>query len=153
MKPIARRAHTAPHGEDQRINVTPLIDVVMVMIVFFLIVGKLAADERSAIDLPDASAPARQSEADTLIINVDKDGSIILRGLATPADDLARSLAAERALNPGLAVRIRADRSLEYASVLPVVNACRAAGISTIRLAASGDSGDATAEASPGGDP
>jgi biopolymer transport protein ExbD len=138
VRPLARRPGAA-HAEDQRINVTPLIDVVMVMIVFFLIVGKLAADERSAIDLPDASAAARKTDADTLIINVDHEGTVILRGQSVPADRLDESLLTERTLQPALAVRIRADRTLTYAAIQPVIQACRAAGITSVRLAAADD--------------
>jgi len=135
VRPLARDARDA---DELRVNVTPLIDVVMVMIVFFLIVGKLAADERSPIELPDASATSGAADSDTLIINVAGDGSLILRGQVVTTERLGEALVRERSLHPGVVVRIRADRSLDYASVEPVVRACRAAGVTTVRLAATG---------------
>lgn len=141
MRPIASRSdHSARHGEDRRINVTPLIDVVMVMIVFFLIVGKLAADERSAVDLPPADAPARPADASPIIININPDGAIVLRGRTIPPNALGSELRTEAALHPDLAVQIRADRTLTYEAIQPVVSACRASGITTVRLAATEDS-------------
>lgn len=148
MRPIGTRSGHAPHhGEDRRINVTPLIDVVMVMIVFFLIVGKLAADERSAVDLPPADAHPRPADASPIIINIDPDGAIVLRGRTIPAAALQSELLTEAALHPDLTVQIRADRTLRYEAIQPVVSACRESGITTVRLAATEDS------PSPGGEP
>jgi biopolymer transport protein ExbD len=61
----------SPHGSGggiEAINVTPLIDVVMCLIIFFLIVGKLAADERTQIDLPTTTiGDAQRAEAGVIV--------------------------------------------------------------------------------------
>lgn len=134
MRPLASNAaHASGH-----INVTPLIDVVMVMIIFFLIVGKLASDQRSQVDLPIAAAKPLQSDPHTLIINVPADRSIILAGEAIPATDLGARLRSALADHPDLLVQIRADRSLAYADIAPIIAACRENRISRVRLATEG---------------
>lgn len=135
MKPIRS---SVEHAEDRRINVTPLIDVVMVMIVFFLIVGKLAADERSTIDLPLAEGKSRLGETGTLVINVTSEGAVVLHGREIQPSELRLELVRAEHEHEGLRVQIRADRSLVYGAVAPVIQACRDAGIDALRLAAEG---------------
>lgn len=137
MRPLASNAAHAPHASGH-INVTPLIDVVMVMIVFFLIVGKLASDQRSEVDLPVAAAKPLQSEPHTLIVNIPVDRSIVLAGEAIPAADLAARLRSALNDHPDLLVQIRADRSLAYGDIAPIIAACRENGISRVRLATEG---------------
>lgn len=142
MRPIGS---TTEHAEDRRINVTPLIDVVMVMIVFFLIVGKLAADERSPIDLPGADGRVRIGDSGTLVVNVGADGAIVLHGETVEREILATRLRAAASEHEGLIVQVRADRALSYGAIEPVIGACRDAGISAVRFAAegAGDMGEA----------
>lgn len=134
MRPVASNA---PHASGH-INVTPLIDVVMVMIVFFLIVGKLASDQRSEVNLPPAAAKPLQSDPHTLIVNIPADRSIILAGESVPPSELPSRLRAALADHPDLLVQIRADRALAYADILPVLTACRENQISRVRLATEG---------------
>lgn len=134
MRPLASNAaHASGH-----INVTPLIDVVMVMIVFFLIVGKLASDQRSEVDLPLAAAKPLQSEPHTLIINIPADRSIVLAGEAIAVTNLTTRLRSALTDHPDLLVQIRADRSLTYGDIAPLIAACRENGISRVRLATEG---------------
>jgi len=129
--------HQSPAG---KINVTPLIDVMMVLIVFYLIVGKLAADRREQVALP-ASAVGASDEAEAIEVTV---------APAAPGSDLARITLAGREVSeaeleaalraligPGGAapsVRVRADRRLRYGAVAPVVAACRGAGLTSVTL-------------------
>ncbi|MEY3230599.1 MAG: hypothetical protein RL689_688 [Planctomycetota bacterium] len=129
--------HHAPTG---KINVTPLIDVVMVLIVFYLIVGQLAADRRARVDLPasaigvqEDATPSRRPIVITLAAQgeatvIDVDGAPV----ANPAA-LATLLKGLDATNRP--VQVRADRGLEYGSVAPLLDACREAGVASVKLA------------------
>lgn len=138
MRPVGSIALASVHAEDRRINVTPLIDVVMVMIVFFLIVGKLASDQRSQIELPLAEARQLQSDPGTLIVNVTADRSIVLQSEALDPAAFGARLRKARDRRPDLLVQIRADRALAYGDIAPVIVACRESGITRIRLATEG---------------
>jgi biopolymer transport protein ExbD len=135
-------------GSGGKINVTPLIDVVMCLIVFYLIVAKLASDRMLPVDLPEARQGMSDEAQRPIIISVgpSPEGvSIEVQGKAIVGNDEARlafvrvaveSLTKER---PDAPVHLRADRALEYARVRPVVEACRQAGVKSLLLVASRD--------------
>jgi len=138
---IRARHHGAPAG---KINVTPLIDVVMVLIVFYLIVGKLASDRGARVDLPRTNGATMQSGAGVVITVVNEAGAlrIYVDNQETPQNLLADAV---RARMPELSsgtqattLSLRADRSLPYSSVAPVIDACREAGVANLRLVSTG---------------
>ncbi|TVQ62947.1 MAG: biopolymer transporter ExbD [Phycisphaerales bacterium] len=135
---MRRRIFHAPHATG-KINVTPMIDVVMVLIIFYLLVGKLAGDRRPPMALPTSAASVERSPTDPIIVNVRTPAS------DAPARDLRveveqRELGPEalgvllRTAEPGRAVLVRAPRDASWSSVAPVLHACRDAGRS-VRLA------------------
>ncbi|HLP83236.1 MAG TPA: biopolymer transporter ExbD [Phycisphaerales bacterium] len=139
-----RTFHSAPVD---KINVTPLIDVVMVLIVFYLIVGKLATDTSARVDLPSALQGSQQQDRG-LVINLAlaEDGSKIL---TLDGEELAvERLASELILRmPDLIngtqtqpVSLRADKRLAYGDVQPIVDACKQAGVSSLKLITTRDS-------------
>lgn len=123
-----------------RVNVTPMIDVVMVLIVFYLIVGKLASDRIEAVPLPVTSTGDEDPPPDPLVINVlpGEGGSakIVVEMFEIELDTLERMVARRLADRPDVAVQIRADRSLRYGLVGPVLSACRAGGARSVVLSA-----------------
>ena len=134
MKPTRAIALRARGQKAARINVTPMIDVVMCLIVFFLIVGKLAADRLAPVELPEGGSGQERLGADPIIVNVvPGDGGegveVIVDGLVIAPDRLGG------VLTPGRAVELRASRRLAYGQVRPVLDACRAAGVPRISLA------------------
>jgi biopolymer transport protein ExbD len=129
----------ASDGSVGHINVTPLIDVVMCLIIFFLLVGRLASQQGKPISLPssgvgDTETPPR------LVLAVAPSTTIgtpelTLGGTSVSLAELPAMLKArlgETAATAPLA--IRADRRLSWGEVRPVVEACRAAGLSSVKL-------------------
>jgi biopolymer transport protein ExbD len=115
-----------------QVNLTPMIDVIMVLIVFYLLVGHLVLERRGEVSLPvSAAGQAVPEHADPSIISIERDGTIRLDGRAIKVDALADALA----LNTHRRVRLRADRTLPFDTVRPVLAACRQAGIESIELA------------------
>lgn len=117
-----------------KINVTPLIDVVMVLIVFYLIVGQLAGQRLAELDLPTAALGSLEQPDRPLIIEVVGDGSIVADGVPVTPESLEELVQARAAQRPDLPVHVRADRRAPYAHVAPVVEACRRAGLTSLRL-------------------
>lgn len=153
-------------GGGHHINVTPLIDVVMVMIIFFLIVGKLAADQRADVDLPAGSALDGSAQARPLIVNVTETGAIVVLGEVVTEDGLDARLRdgvararRERVVSGSgadtadgaLHVQIRADRGLAYGRVQPVVRACARAGVERVTFVTEGVGGGAGVGVGGGG--
>ncbi|MBL4590710.1 MAG: biopolymer transporter ExbD [Phycisphaerales bacterium] len=116
-------------------NVTPMIDVVMVLIIFYLMVGQLAIDRRTEITPPaTATGIIETQERDPITIGIHKDGAITLNGEPIDADRLYGELNGQIARNPNLAISVRADRDSPYRVVRPVLHDIRDAGVTQIEL-------------------
>ena len=121
---------------DEPINVTPLIDVVMVLIIFFLIVGNLAMEKRGGVDLPESAVGDRATARDRpVIVVVEPDGRVLVDGRSVPPADSGASVATLVAEDPARPVQLRAARSARYADVRPVMASLRDAGFAGVELA------------------
>lgn len=112
------------------INVTPLIDVVMCLIIFYLIVGQLASARIEEVNLPTTRAGVETRPGEGLVINVLPGAKVHLGVDLVSITELTQALKAR----PGQEVQIRADKSLSYGEVQPVLRACREAGLTKVRL-------------------
>jgi biopolymer transport protein ExbD len=113
------------------INVTPLVDVVLVLLVILLLVAPML-EEELPVELPLAAHADERTGSESPTLTVSADGSIAFEGVPIPSNDLARRLAALYADRNDKTVVLAADRSLAYARVIEVLDACRAAGIERI---------------------
>lgn len=121
-------------------NMIPLINIVFLLLIFFMIAGKIASDDALQLTLPQAqqAAPAPALSVEIL---VDRDGRIALDGVVVSVEQLAAQLAGlqQRGVNTadtgsGLAVALKADAQLPAGVLAPVLNTLRAAGIDSIHL-------------------
>ena len=113
------------------IELMPLIDMVFLLLIFFLVATTFHQEEREIqVALPYASSAGPISaNLREIIINVDREGEIIVGGRTIGADQL-RELVEERVkLNPQQKVAVRGDRGTAYANVVRVLDICKAAGI------------------------
>jgi biopolymer transport protein ExbD len=132
------RSPTKLYRTAASVNMTPMIDVVFLLIIFFLVSSHLAKREsKMPLQLPTASRqPAAKSIAGRLVINVAADGSVTAGGTAVDSDRLAivlRAHANEKGADS--AVHIRSDASVDYAIAEPLLRAAAQAGISNITFA------------------
>lgn len=132
---IPRRA-TATEAS---INMTPMIDVVFQLIIFFLVTSHFARQEAHLpLPLPAADSAALPKEDDKprLVINVTADGTLLFSGRSLTPPDLQTRLSERIAeLGKDVEVRIRADRSVPYRHIEPVLLACARAGIWNVNYA------------------
>jgi biopolymer transport protein ExbD len=115
------------------INMTPMIDVVFQLIIFFLLSGHLARQEVH-LELPLPTAGSGESPAEEnktrLTINVRGDGGLLLGSRPVTPQELQLRLAQERAkTGADLEVRIRSDRGAPYRQIEPVLLASARAGL------------------------
>tara|TARA_Y100001933_G_C18774767_1_gene469818 strand:- start:44 stop:472 length:429 start_codon:yes stop_codon:yes gene_type:complete len=114
-------------------NMTPMIDVVFLLIIFFLVSSHLAKQESQMdIDLPNAES-GLESEASTnprIVINVTNSGQLLISGRRITAAEVEDRLIEHVENNgPNIEVRIRSDRQIPFAQVRPVMLACAKMGI------------------------
>jgi biopolymer transport protein TolR len=113
------------------INVTPLVDVVLVLLVIFMVVTPLIKQE-VPIELPLAENSRQTQDLSQLILSVLADGSLLLNRETVPREELNARLTAIYATRGDKTIFLEADRSLVYDRVVQVMDECRAAGVTTI---------------------
>lgn len=143
-----RKFHSQPAADVGKVNVTPMIDVIMVLIVFYLIVGRLAVDQSARVQLPASFAGSLDAQRGLTLAILPSDIAdappvILLEGQPISRESLVDAL---RVRMPELAngkqlvpLHLRADKRLTYGAVQPVIDACRQAGVLTIKLVAARD--------------
>ncbi|MDD4267662.1 MAG: biopolymer transporter ExbD [Pirellulales bacterium] len=126
------------------LTLTPLIDVVFLLLIFFLVATKFADEEREMnVLLPDASeAQPRTSKPRETIVNIDQNGQYFVSGQKLSLAELERALNAVRVNNPGRAsVILRADRRGRVEFLVAAMNACNKAKIHDYRITTRKESG------------
>ncbi len=132
------RTPTAGYQREMRVNMTPMIDVVFLLIIFFLVSSHLARQE-SQLPLPLPKADSGEEidlQADRVVVNVTAAGELMLAGRRVSRDELARRLSNERQTSSdSLEVRIRSDRDVPFQYVQPVLQAVSSSGIGNVTFA------------------
>ena len=133
-----------PHfGRDRTIEfqVAPMIDVVFLLVIFFLVSSHLSQQEpRVAIDLPESESGIERDSprAATVLIHVLADEQLLWEQEPATREEIASKLKAKTSNEhaPAAAnVRIRADRSASYRAVEPLLAACADAGVERVAIA------------------
>ena len=122
------RANSAPVAE---INMIPLIDVMLVLLVIFIVTAPLLT-HAVKIDLPKASSNPNITKLDNVQLGIKADGQVLWNGEAITATDLAARLAATAKLNPQPEVHIRAERTAHYEYVAKVMAGAAKTGLTRI---------------------
>ena len=125
---LERHGGNAPMSD---INMTPLIDVMLVLVVIFIITAPLLASS-VRLDLPrtDAATPTEVPQA--LTLSLDRAGQAYLDDKPLALPDLAARLAQVAARNPDTEIQLRADQMLPYGQVLEVMGIAQKAGLTRI---------------------
>ena len=117
------------------INVTPMVDVMLVLLVIFILTAPLMASSIK-LDLPKTDA-AKASEAPKFVtLVVDKSGQIFLNDKPIAIDELKTSLTLTAVENPDTEVQLRADEAVPYGKVVEVMGAAQKAGLNRIGFVA-----------------
>lgn len=115
-----------------RWNMTPMIDVSFLLIIFFLVSSHLAQQEvQLELDLPEAASGEafRADERRRIVFNILPDGSVATGGETLAVSELEPLVRFEQQRDADLEVRIRADRQVPYGRVEPLLVACARAGV------------------------
>ena len=113
------------------IDLTPIIDMVFLLLIFFLVATTFHQTEREMqIALPAASSAGPISTAlREIIINVDQEGTIIISGKTIEPEDLRTIITDALVLNPEQKITVRGDQSTAYANIIRVLDICKGSGV------------------------
>jgi biopolymer transport protein ExbD len=113
------------------INVTPLVDVMLVLLVIFIITAPLLA-RALKVDLPQADAPPAAVQPTTIRLAVEADGALRWNQEAIDAEELGQRLAQAAKQSPQPELHLGADRAVRYEHVAAVLSAAQKAGMKQI---------------------
>lgn len=117
------------------INVTPLVDVMLVLLIIFMVTAPLLT-VGVPVDLPKSDAPAINEQTEPLIVTVDAAGKIYLQETQLSGKDLVQRLKNITKKNPDQRIYVRGDKKIAYGKVMEVMGMLSAAGFDKIALVA-----------------
>ena len=120
----------APMAE---INVTPMVDVMLVLLIIFMVAAPLLT-VGVPIELPETQAKAMNSDTQPITISVNSDGEIYLNDTVIPIDEVVAKLQAVAQAGYEERIFVRGDRSADYGTVMRVMARISAAGFRNIGL-------------------
>jgi len=139
--PALRRRHRRRTVMSE-INVTPMVDVMLVLLIIFMVSAPLLT-VGVPIDLPRTQAKSLDQDREPLTVSVNGKGEVYLQNSEIKVDDLVAKLQAITGARGGLDERIyvRGDRSVDYGTVMRVMGRLSAAGFHRVALVTEGEKG------------
>jgi biopolymer transport protein TolR len=113
------------------INMTPLVDVMLVLVVILIITAPLLASS-IRLDLPKTQAAKPNDAPQFVVVVLDKSGQAFLEDKPASQEQLAERLAKAAKANPDTEIQLRADSGVAYGRVVEVMGAAQKAGLNRI---------------------
>ena len=129
----SRQSDDEALDEAHEINVTPFIDVMLVLLIIFMVAAPLATVD-VPVDLPASSAKPQPRDAESLFLTVQADLSLRVGETAVSADALAAELEKRTQGDHSQRIFLRADRSVSYGDLMEAMNLLRRAGYLKVAL-------------------
>jgi biopolymer transport protein TolR len=129
---LERNTGNAPMSE---INMTPLIDVMLVLVVIFIITAPLLASS-IRLDLPRSDAASTGDAPSTVLLSVDRAGQAFLNDKPVTGAELAMQLAGLARADPDTELQLRADTAVPYGRVVEIMGIAQRAGLGRIGFVA-----------------
>lgn len=117
------------------INVTPLVDVMLVLLIIFMVTAPMM-QEGVSVELPQAKgAPiAKEQQTEEIIISVSDKGNIFVNDVPVKEESLPARVAEASKDKPAREVYLRADKTVPYGTVVRIMGALKAAGIANLGM-------------------
>jgi len=133
MGPAPRRAHGRRRAPMAEINVTPLVDVMLVLLIIFMVTAPLLV-AGVPVNLPDSRAKPLEQDQKPVQISLDQAGKLFVDEQEIPMAGLANRLASLPHGPDAPQIYLRADRSLDYGRVMQVMGELSRAGLTKVAL-------------------
>ena len=127
-----KRARYRPLAE---INVTPLVDVMLVLLIIFMVTAPLMTSG-VPVDLPKANAQPINNDSEPLTVSLNAEGKIFLQDQEVSAEDLVPKLQAIAKNNPERRIFVRGDKDIAYGKIMQVMGTIAQGGFTKVALLA-----------------
>jgi biopolymer transport protein TolR len=124
---------SAPNDVISQINVTPLVDVMLVLLIIFMVTAPIL-QQGVTVDLPKVAAGPLAGHEEQLVVNLTKGRQVYLNDTPMSPEQLGEKLAAIAAARPDRQIYVRADQAVPYGEVMRVMGALRDAGLLRVGL-------------------
>jgi biopolymer transport protein TolR len=141
----SRRGGRTPIAE---INVTPMVDVMLVLLIIFMVTAPLLT-VGVPVDLPKTDASVITGQDEPLVVSVNNAGDVYLQETEIDLSDLAPRLQAITQNKPDTRIFVRGDKSVNYGRIVEVMGSLNAAGFSRVALIAELPQGTAPSGGTP----
>jgi biopolymer transport protein TolR len=131
----SRRGSRGRYRPLAEINVTPLVDVMLVLLIIFMVTAPLMTSGVS-VDLPKTNAQPLNSDSEPLTVSIKADGSIFLQDQALDISGLVGKLQAISKNNPERRIFVRGDKDLAYGRIMEVMGTITQGGFTKVALLA-----------------
>lgn len=125
---------TAGRPRRVSLDMTPLIDVVLMLVIFFMLTTTFVLAPGMQVDLPQGRASQRTSENDAVVI-ITQDGTVYYDDARVDIPTLQAALQRALQLRPGLRIIIQADKSAQHGRVVEVMDTAKAVGVERLAIA------------------
>lgn len=132
---LRRRARRNAFRANADINITPMVDVTLVLLIVFMVAAPMMT-VAVPVDLPQAKAPNISEQKEPLVITVDGKGAIWLQETRMDVSQLAPRLQAIGGVNPDSRIFVRGDQKINYGRVMEVMGILNNAGYRKVALVA-----------------
>ena len=121
------------HGLMSEINVTPFVDVMLVLLIIFMVAAPLLT-VGVPIDLPETQAKALNSDTQPITVSVNQQGKIFLQETEIPLDEVVAKLQAIAKTGYDERIYVRGDKTADYGTVMKVMARISSAGFKNLGL-------------------
>jgi len=121
------------HQPMAEINVTPMVDVMLVLLIIFMVTAPML-QQGLDVDLPETTTQPLRMQNEPLILTVDKEGTYHLASAQVPLEDLGPKLTAIFEASPDKEIFLRADENAPYGVVVKAMSVAREAGAKSLGI-------------------
>ncbi|HET6926594.1 MAG TPA: protein TolR [Hyphomicrobiaceae bacterium] len=128
-----RRSRARKHSPMHEINVTPFVDVMLVLLIIFMVTAPMLTSG-VPIELPETKGQQLQTNKDPVTLSVDRSGKVFIQETEIKLDDIAPKLKAMAKNGYDEQIFIRGDKGIDYGTVMRVMGRVKAAGFTKVSL-------------------
>lgn len=132
-RPGVLRSRRRAHSPMSEINVTPMVDVMLVLLIIFMVTAPMLT-VGVEVELPRTKASVIQGQDEPLAVSIDAEGRIFLQETELELDSLAPRLIAITRSNPDARIFVRGDKAISYGRVMEVMGTINSAGFRKVAL-------------------